>query len=72
MSKMEDIKIIKHLIRNGREYGQYIVNDILIIQNEDDYKAVIHSIDKNVEDCLEYVTDDTIKEIKKAIERLDK
>ena len=72
MNKMEDIKIIKHLIRNRREYGQYIVNDILIIQNEDDYKAVVHSIDKNVEDCLEYVTDDTIKEIKKAIERLDK
>ena len=65
---MNDVKIIKYIVRNGREYGQYLVNDILIIQNEQDFKAVIHSIDKNVEDCLEFVTDETVKSIRKALE----
>ena len=62
-----DVIIIKYLKHNGKEYGAYFVNDIVIIQNENDYKAIIHEIGKPVERCLSYVTDPMVSKIKEAV-----
>lgn len=65
-----EIKIIQHFVSKDTnwEYGYYLVNDTIVIQNGDHWRAVPHCYNQLIMECLSPITQKAKDAIKKAIE----
>lgn len=66
------IEIIKHFENEYGEFGYYLVDGDLIVQNKEEYKAIPFFVGSRIKDSLCGVTAYTKEEIKKAVSEMKK
>ena len=70
-----EVTILNHFINDGREYGEYYVshNNVkhLVVQNEDDYKAIPHLYKHKVSECISSVRKEVIDAIKDKLREVE-
>lgn len=63
------VEIIRHFINDNKEYGYYLVDNKIVVQNDNDYKAIPFLSNQSVEKCVTSITENAKQEIKKAVEK---
>lgn len=61
------IEIIKYFVKDGVEYGYYLVNGSIVVQNGKDYKVIPHFLGRTVKDSISDVTEKTKDEIRRVL-----
>lgn len=65
------VKILKHFVSDGKEYGYYLVDGTFVVQNENDFKAIPFLNNQSIKDCLINITEKAKEEINRSVQYED-